>query len=347
VQEKDTQKSYLKMLFPLLHINEAKEKTSQKTFDTSHLMEVLKNVRYDIDSKREINLNSLIFGDYYKKIIDPIENYIKEIRFQNYTLTQQEHLQFYRKIKENYYYQNLENHFVLYYLSNHLAIADNMLKKWDGYIGKLSMFSFEDKNALGTVKQIIFEQFNDATYLKALENIENARLDVISNYQTGSYEITVKEWSDSESIIDKTISTALNTFIDNLSSNIRTKQKNNDRNFWISIILILLSILFVILLIRYYLRVKDEDEVLEQVITNTKELSLDNDKGDVLIPQIPTNLDDKKEVYHYLETILKILHQKELEADNANQAKSLFLANMSHEIRTPLNGIIGFIDLLA
>lgn len=47
-----------------------------------------------------------------------------------------------------------------------------------------------------------------------------------------------------------------------------------------------------------------------------------------------------------LKEAIQCAEQMTLEAEQANQSKSLFLANMSHELRTPLNSIIGFTNIL-
>jgi PAS domain S-box-containing protein len=43
----------------------------------------------------------------------------------------------------------------------------------------------------------------------------------------------------------------------------------------------------------------------------------------------------------------EVLRYKNIELQNAAEAKDRFLANMSHELRTPLHGIIGFAEVLA
>jgi len=42
----------------------------------------------------------------------------------------------------------------------------------------------------------------------------------------------------------------------------------------------------------------------------------------------------------------RVLHDRNIELQNAAEAKDRFLANMSHELRTPLNGILGFAEFL-
>ena len=65
------------------------------------------------------------------------------------------------------------------------------------------------------------------------------------------------------------------------------------------------------------------------------------DAGGRVIKLIPSGVNISERT-----RILKDLEQARLDAEQANQAKSIFLAAMSHEIRTPMNGVIGMADVL-
>ncbi len=53
-------------------------------------------------------------------------------------------------------------------------------------------------------------------------------------------------------------------------------------------------------------------------------------------------IQDVTEEVRYLE----VIKEAQIEANNANNAKSAFLANMSHEIRTPLNSVLGMNEMI-
>ncbi len=63
----------------------------------------------------------------------------------------------------------------------------------------------------------------------------------------------------------------------------------------------------------------------------------------------PDQMSNVQETFNNIMKILSISQKKlikaNLDAKEADRAKSSFLANMSHEIRTPLNGIIGMVEI--
>ena len=339
--------TYMSHLFPLLDIlNPDRKHQTQTQFNMSQLNKRVHDLRKNIATGK-LHKEDLISGKAHKALIEPIENYLQSTNLASASTVEQNSLRFQKEIQKSRYSSKLENMLVSYYLSLKQSIPDDMLKIWDNYIASVSVPEADNIGEIGNIKPKIKNILQSEMFQKAKNDIEDARIDIIASHSNGDYDINYNQWNKLYGTLDNAEKNIANTITDTIATTINSSLRNNEKWFWMGIVLMLLSLLFIVLLVRYYLRAKEEDVALEQVVSNIQELSLEDtgeQAGD--LPPMPKNLGDRKAVYNYLEALLKKLHQKEQEAKEANEAKSQFLANMSHELRTPLNGIVGFTQIL-
>jgi len=197
------------------------------------------------------------------------------------------------------------------------------------------------------IKEDLSEIFLSDSTQDLLKSLDTLSVKVLLGYATGVYEIPVDEWVN---LNEKKQALFLNSEAKIFEHLI----KSNGRSIWIyrliiffSLALALVSIaLFYLATKRYYQRIQEDNQALTDMMHEIEVLTAESRKEVLSSEELLQDFSDKQKTYAYIGKILKLLHEKEIQAGEANQAKDLFLANMSHEIRTPLNGIVGFTQLL-
>ena len=319
--------------------------TKMYTFDTDALIRQLKDVRYDLDISRRVSIQTLIDGDYLNKLITPLYAQIQQMYLYSGELEQKDTLDLIEKLSTANYYTGIEKVLVAYYITHKEKISEAILKQWDSYISLSTLPSVvteSTENQHKPLKALI----DSKAFGETVDQIEEMRIDILSGYRSGEYTITPNAWVEYQDAKEKTLVRAEALLSKGVTDSLQKTMQKQSYAFIASLALTILGLLFILYLLRYYSRIKEEDEVLAKVVSGIEKISVKKGTDEGVLRAIPTNLGNKKEVYSYLESTLQLLHKKEQEAEEANRAKSLFLANMSHEIRTPLNGIVGFTQLL-
>jgi len=316
-------------------------------FQEENIKNIIDDIRYSIDNTEDIKLVMLLDGQYYNQIIKPIHTYFNKLDT-DIEKGDKEYMDFYSYINKLNNNSMIETIFGSYFISTNKSFTSHELTSWDKYMS-LSVMPEEKLYAhLSHINNDIVNLVEvDSTY-NIIDKLDKMRIDILLGNSLGEYTITADSWisiNNKKQMILNSVSDI--TFL-YLSQKFRENLTKHEIILFASLLIILISlILFVFTVKKSLNRIKEEEEALRvmieeiDVLTSKSRKEVFTDAENIL-----QDFSDKKQIYAYISSILKLLHEKELQAEEASTAKDLFLANMSHEIRTPLNGIVGFTQLL-
>ena len=326
-------------------------KNSTNTLNTSifgkdELSVTLQAIRYNIDTSQNVKLDKFINSEYHKKIIKPIEEYWQTVK-QYGDEDNNGYLSFLNEINKLYSHSVTNTIFGTYILSNKKVMTPIDLMNWDSYMALAVMPDIDKYKNIDPIKTQLKDIFDSENSLKLIADIDKIGIDILLGYSTGNYEVSVDKWiflNNQKATLFVLAETKALQYISEKNLDIIKKYEM----FIIGglTIALLSMIFFVFTTIRYFKKVKEEDYALKKMMQEIEILTTESKKEVLSSEDLISDFSDKKQIYIYISSILKLLHEKELQAGEANNAKDLFLANMSHEIRTPLNGIVGFTQLL-
>ena len=330
----------------LLSENNQSKKDRESIFGEEALSVILQSIRYNFDTSQELKIDKLMNGAYQKRVLDPINDYWQEVS--NYSdASNKPFLTFFLDMNRLYTNSVTETIFGTYFLSNKRAFRQIDLVHWDKYMAQANMPDIENYKNISPIKDSLLKIFSTEGTQELIKNIDKMSIDILMGYATGNYDVKTDKWIFLNKQKQSLFILAESQTLEYLSDKNRDIIQKYEMIMVGGLTISLLSMIFFIFTaISHSKRIKEEDTALTKMMHEIEVLTAESKKEVLSSEELINDFSDKKQIYIYISSILKLLHEKELQAGEANDAKDLFLANMSHEIRTPLNGIVGFTQLL-
>lgn len=324
----------------------ASEKSKILIFGEKKLRKKLQDTRDSIDSKKELSLNTLLRGEYQRQFIVPIQNYWEKTNLYG-ERNDKPYLGFLSNLAKRYASAVEDAAYGAYFLANVEVFSSENFSLWDSHATYSAFPELKEFKNIPLIKESLFPVFNSKDSQAVVDKVDNMHIDMLLSRNSRDYETTMAEWirynEKKQSLYDKAESITLTYLTEKNNNEVET----SEMILTAGVPLILLSIiLFWFTLKKYFERLKREDKALRNMMKDIEILTAESRKEIETAKGVLGDFTDKESIYNYIGSILHLLHEKELQAEEANSTKDQFLANMSHEIRTPLNGIIGFTQLL-
>jgi len=315
-------------------------KSSPSIVNIKKALEHIHNVRKAIDKQKttfkDVYENS--YGFAQEAAISELEKITSDQIDPTINSYSSEYISF---VRANHFTSE-ERDFISYAIARSMKLEEDQINQWISLIAKADAINYDtlkDKKLVNELNEL----FKNEDAQELFDDINSERASILVSATTGQYETNAALWFAMLSEKTNIITDAENTLLNAMDT--RALQVKTDA---IQVLVISFSIWFisiVLALLGYLLsneitkNIKNLEEILKRVATDTAEGG----------SSVDFNLHTTKgtaEAYELLDKIIAQTRKDKEAAQEASEAKSMFLANMSHEIRTPLNGIVGFTELL-
>jgi len=313
---------------------------SQKDDSSLYQLEtIIKDIRTKVKNSGTVAVEKLVNGDLDNKLHTFIKNYFNKLNATKDSLDKKEYLKLYSDISDISYSTEAEKALVSYYLSLHKQVPAKNLIYWDKIINE-SQVPELNKEKISILYEDIESQFNHKTFQKSLRQIEDVRLDIMTNSNTGNYTSNIADWVALLNNKQKTLDNVQNMLLDNIIHKGTKELDNNKMKLLFALASLFLGIIGLLFLFSLWKKNNTKTKLLDELLGKISQVNSD----DKLV--VSDDITSQKVAYNYIASNYESLHDSESRKNLENKTNSLFMNNLTYEIQAPLNGISGYTKLL-